>query len=219
MKKILKYATLLILFGLASVFLFEAGRDMSFYFLRQNSLSRLSIAFQNTQKLSQLQLAELQTKEHFSKSVSRKIIGGLQVGEASAEITVNVAYRFYCKMSDIFLEQKSDVLIIKVAKLYAPETPAIDTRSLQINSSSTWFGGDEEKLKTELLKELTESLAMRAPLYRKYIELDAKASLAEIMHEFLTKNGLWRGAYYNRIKVVFEDAAENSDILFDFDNG
>lgn len=217
MKKYFKKVLFLIFFGIASVFLFEVGRDVGFGFLRQNSLSQLSIGFKDTRKLEHLQLAELETKEHISKTVARTIAGKFQVGEASASITVNVAYRFYCKMSDIRLSYEKDILIINVAKLYPPEQPVIDTRSLKIHASSSWFGDDEEQLKSELLEDLSESLAQRAPLYRKHIELEARASLAEVMHGFLVKNELWGGPYYRRIKVIFDDVDEKSDILFDFE--
>ena len=142
------------------------------------------------QGTNKLQLTDSKEQLRLAKtSTSSTIWGLLPLPDVTVELSVLVHYVFFCDLNGTWHIDYNDEDKILRAKLPPLQwnVPSIDTRHLEVKVRTSWLRLGEDKLKEELIKELTAEAEQQAPRLAKAATPMAEKAAQEYIENWLLR--------------------------------
>ncbi|HEY6565248.1 MAG TPA: hypothetical protein VIY86_12165 [Pirellulaceae bacterium] len=154
-----------------------------------------------------LEVSSIKSPERFEASQNHTI-AGIFVGKTISRIRVPAVFRYHIELAPEWKILLRDKTFIVVAPPVTPTLPvAIDTASLESESSGTWSLITGQKLIDDLQRSISAGLAEKAKS-RTYVELqreEARKTVAEFVTRWLITQDRWKSTSDHPVRVFFSD--------------
>lgn len=199
--KIRQYA---IIIGLAAVAAGFFALSAAFNWVtaeRQTISVQQSFAqFVELKGMEELIVAQLSSRETLSKSQYNQILG-LTYGMSSGEFSAVAHYKYYSQLSQLQVALCGVDLCISSPDLQLSLPVAYESQTVTAKSEREWLGPSKQKILDSLQNEFSAHLAEKGRMSLLAVYPTAAESLADIMHQFLLRNGQYLEYQNIRVKI------------------
>lgn len=152
-------------------------------------------------------IASLETNEVFNIEKYNSLMG-FPIGDTNANLSLEVTYKYYVKLSELKHTLENGVFSINAPKLYLSTPVSIKFSTVRENSHAFLFGPSGKDLLNQLKNEVDEKLVLKGKSQIGVVYDKAAKALADNFNGYFLTNGY--GRYYKNIVVSFSSEGSQS---------
>lgn len=158
-------------------------------------------------------IAELQTRDTFSKrQCSKKILGNC-IGYATVDVSFEPHYKYYVKLAELNYVIDGDTLVFEAPKLYLSTPVGYQSANQNTDCDNTLLG-DCNKTRNSLMTELSGDLEAKGLANMPSVYEKAAKSLADKFYQFASNNET--GFFIKKVAVRFASEGSQSQRVFSY---